>query len=293
MTSDEDLLTDPDPRAFGEFYARHLAGVERYFTRRVGDPEAAADLAAETFAAALVARRRFRPGPVPAAGWLYAIAARRLADRRRRGGAEARARARLARERSPLAEPDTGAAGLLRHLSLEQRQAIAGRVLEGCSYGELAAAAGQSEASVRQRVSRGLAGLRAPLRVYRAARDLAGEDRAYRFGGGHGVALAAVGRRDALDCSAALSLVLARAGLFAPAQAWPSGRFATDWGEPGEGRYVTLWATEGHVWLEFRLDADQGERFDPTPVRLAAGSGWLRTRPGPKHDLVPRHCPGL
>jgi sigma-70-like protein len=36
--------------------------------RRTGDPELAADLAAEAFAAALVAVRRYRAGPAPA--WL-------------------------------------------------------------------------------------------------------------------------------------------------------------------------------------------------------------------------------
>jgi RNA polymerase sigma-70 factor (ECF subfamily) len=75
--TDEALLTARDPHAFGAFYARHHAGIERYFVRRVGDRETAADLAAETFAAALVVRRRFVPGATPAAGWLSTIAARR------------------------------------------------------------------------------------------------------------------------------------------------------------------------------------------------------------------------
>ena len=50
--------------------------------------EAAADLTAETFAAAIVARRRFRPGVAPAGAWLLTIAHRKLVDYQRRGFAE-------------------------------------------------------------------------------------------------------------------------------------------------------------------------------------------------------------
>jgi hypothetical protein len=131
------------------------------------------------------------------------------------------------------------------------------------------------------------------LRLYRAAQGLAREDRNYRFGGGHGMPLEAVAPRAALDCSAAASLVLWRAGVLVPGRAWTSSRFATDWGDPGEGRYVTLWAGDEHVWLEFRLDADHGERFDPTPSRFAPHSRWTTRSPAAKSDLHPRHWPGF
>jgi DNA-directed RNA polymerase specialized sigma24 family protein len=87
--SDEDLLTADDPEAFGVFYARHLRSIERFFARRVSGHEAY-DLAAETFAAAFEARRRFVPGRAPATAWLFTIAARRLIDFRRRGAVEQR-----------------------------------------------------------------------------------------------------------------------------------------------------------------------------------------------------------
>ena len=61
----------------------------------------------------------------------------------------------------------------------------------------------------------------------------------------------------------------------------------------GEGRHVTLWANDEHVWLEFKLDGDHGERFDPTPSRLAPDPGWLAARSGPKSDYIPRHLQGL
>lgn len=298
-SSDDLLLTSDDPEAFGIFYARHRAGVQAFFARRVGH-DRAADLTAETFAAALVARRRFVPSDTPAAGWLYVIAGRRLIDCRRRDAVEMRTREALTAETAliratavtPSAENDL-AAGLLRHLPPDQRDALRARFQEDRAYDEIAAHAGTSAASVRQRVSRGLSALRGPLRIYRAAQELAGEDRGYRLGGGHGERLEAIAPRAALDCSAAASLLLLRAGVFIPDRAWSSARFASDWGNPGEGRYVTLWAGDGHVWLEFKLDADHGERFDPTPTRCAPHSRWITRSPAPKANLNPRHWPGL
>jgi RNA polymerase sigma-70 factor (ECF subfamily) len=64
------LAAADDPDAFAQFYRRHVGGVIAYFRRRTGDAELAADLTAETFAAALAGRRRFAPARGPAAGWL-------------------------------------------------------------------------------------------------------------------------------------------------------------------------------------------------------------------------------
>ena len=179
--TDEELLVSADPRDFGLFYARHLPGVESYFARRVGR-DAAADLASETFAAALVARRRFVPGPTPAAGWLYTIAARRLVDDRRRGLVQQRALEALISEvevRDPAATSsgiaDELDAGLLRHLPRKQREAIVAHVIRERDYGQIAAQSRASEASIRQRVSRGLSELRRPLQLYRASQQLAHE----------------------------------------------------------------------------------------------------------------------
>src|SRR3954469_11198004 len=97
--TDEQLLSSDDPESFGMFYDRHVKAVLGYFARRTRDPELAADLTAETFASALVARRRFKPGGAPPAAWLFAIAARRLADFQRRGRVERRMRRSLAMER--------------------------------------------------------------------------------------------------------------------------------------------------------------------------------------------------
>ena len=290
--SDDALLCSDDPEAFGVFYARHLSRITAFFAHRVGDRELAADLAAETFAAALVAKRRFQPGGPPAVAWLYTIAARRLADSRPPAAGHRRTLEALAAE-PPRGEPLVAldAEGLLRHLPAEQREAVLAHVVHGHAYQDLAAALAVPEATVRQRVSRGLRTVREPLRFYRAARELARENREYRFGGGHGRHLAAVAPSSPLDCSSAASLVLARAGLLELERAQVSTEL-TGWGREGEGRYVTLWANDEHVWLEFVLDGDR-ERFDPTPSRLAPGAGWLARRAGPKSDFAPRHWPGL
>jgi RNA polymerase sigma-70 factor (ECF subfamily) len=130
----------------------------------------AADLTAETFAAALAARARYRPERAAPRTWLYGIAAHKLNDWRRRGHAEDRARRRLGIERIELTEDDVREferlAGdvtvmeLLDELPDDQRAALHARLVDERGYAEIAGAEGVSEAAVRQRVSRGLAGLR-------------------------------------------------------------------------------------------------------------------------------------
>jgi RNA polymerase sigma-70 factor, ECF subfamily len=295
--TDEQLLTSGDPEDFAAFYVRHLPRVERYFERRAGR-DAAGDLAAETFASALVARRRFVAGTTPAAAWLYTIAARRLIDSQRRRQTETQLFQSLAaghagteQAEAPGALTSDSDAELLRHLSCEQREAILAHVVEGRGYSEIAAEARASEASVRQRVSRGLKTLRTPLRIFRSAQELSRQGRLYQFGAGHRTDLASIGPRDPLDCSAAASLILFNSGLFERDRAWNTSRLASGWGSLGQGHYVTVWANDDHVWLEFKLDADHGERFDPTPARNAPNGSWLRKATGAKHDYVPRHWP--
>src|SRR4051794_23561149 len=146
--TDDVLLTSGDPAAFGVFYDRHVRDVLAFMMRRTGDAEAAADLTAETFAAAIVARRRYRPGQVPAVGWLFAIAQRRLIDYQRHGYAEQRLRRRLHMERRDLADDDAelirglGDAADVQWLSVlpaEQREAIGARVVDERDYAEIAA----------------------------------------------------------------------------------------------------------------------------------------------------------
>jgi RNA polymerase sigma factor (sigma-70 family) len=164
-------LARQEPSAFGAFYRRHEDRMLSYFLSRVGDPEVAADLTAETFAAALASAHRFRPRRQPAAAWLFGIARNTLAMSRRRGRVEVRARRRLGM--APLVltdelverieELDGTALELVDGLPPDQRDAVRARVVDERDYDEIAKDMRCSEAVVRKRVSRGLGTLRARL----------------------------------------------------------------------------------------------------------------------------------
>ena len=172
MPSDEDLLLSGDPEDFGQFYDRYIDMLLGYFARRVHEPEVAADLTAETFAAALASRRRFRRASTPAVAWLFGIAQHKLTDYRRRGAAEDRMRRRLGIQRVPVGDDDReliamlgrdAAWQMIDELPPDQREAVRAHVLDDRSYEEIATAAHTSEAVVRKRVSRGLGALRARM----------------------------------------------------------------------------------------------------------------------------------
>ncbi len=175
--SSEELLLDAvrRPKSFGELYDRFEAELLRFFLHRTHRAELAADLTAETFAAALESARSFDPERGSARSWLFGIARHQLADAWRQGQVENRARLRLGMEpliltddtleRIDALEPDRGrdALTLLEELPQDQRVAVHGRVIEERAYPELAGTLAVSESVVRQRVSRGLRNLRQRL----------------------------------------------------------------------------------------------------------------------------------
>jgi RNA polymerase sigma-70 factor (ECF subfamily) len=138
--------------------------------RRARDGELAADLAAETFAAALVAAPKYRAGEAPASAWLIGIARNTLSSSLRRARVEDRARRRLGMEPIVLDDSvldrieqlggDTRVETLLAQLTPDQSDAVRARVLGEEDYAVIAARLRCSESVVRQRVSRGLATLR-------------------------------------------------------------------------------------------------------------------------------------
>jgi RNA polymerase sigma factor (sigma-70 family) len=168
--SDAELLSAGDTRSFELFYRRHFRAVLGFFSHRTREPELAADLTAETFAAALAARPRYRPEQGRADSWLYAIAFHKLADAQRRGHAEDRARRRLGMERIDLTDHDLAqierladdewAGRLLEGIAPDQRDAIRAHVVGERTYADIAGSLHISEGVVRKRVSRGLASLR-------------------------------------------------------------------------------------------------------------------------------------
>jgi hypothetical protein len=100
----------------------------------------------------------------------------------------------------------------------------------------------------------------------------------YVWGGGHGKWV-----DKGYDCSGSVSFVLAAAGyLKVPLASGP----LMSWGEPGRGKWVTIYSSPGHVFMVVA-----GIRFDTSGARVT-GSRWqneLRTTGG----FVARHPPGL
>jgi cell wall-associated NlpC family hydrolase len=100
----------------------------------------------------------------------------------------------------------------------------------------------------------------------------------YVWGGGHGKWL-----DKGYDCSGSVSFVLASAGLLnAPLD---SGRLMS-WGKPGRGKWVTIYANQGHVWMVVA-----GIRFDTSGAKVS-GSRWQNDM-RPTGSFVVRHPAGL
>ncbi len=165
-----------DERAFSVFYRRHLALIVGWSMRRTGNPDLAADLTAEVFAAVLVSAARYTPTSDSATGWLVGIARNVLGHSLRRGRVDARARQRVGAAALAVEDHDIErvlelaasarhdeAGQLLAGLPDDEQAAVRARVIEEREYAEIARALGCSELVVRKRVSRGLSRLRAVL----------------------------------------------------------------------------------------------------------------------------------
>jgi RNA polymerase sigma factor (sigma-70 family) len=167
-----------DDVGFSRLYRSAAQDVVVFFARRTYDPEAAADLMAETFAKAYLGRRRFRGSTEEEArAWLFGIARRRFAMYVRRGKAEQRALRRLGLERPQLVDGEYARieelAGLdamrvtlaeqLDRLAPAQRGALELRVVRELPYPDVADRLGISEQAARARVSRALRALSAAL----------------------------------------------------------------------------------------------------------------------------------
>ncbi len=100
----------------------------------------------------------------------------------------------------------------------------------------------------------------------------------YIWGGGHASFQAA-----GYDCSGSVSYALAAAGLLS--SPLDSTGFES-WGDPGPGRWITVYANAGHAWMEVA-----GWRFD-TVALAETGTRWAQGG-GEFAGFVERHPPGL
>jgi len=170
--SDSELLTASatEPGVFTELYRRHAEDLIRYFARRTLDPEAAAELTAETFAQAFASRSTYRDTGANGVAWIYGVARHQLGRFFRSGRVDRAARRRLGMPERELPSADferiedlvdfapiRGAiAEALETLREDHRHALRLRVIEQRSYPEVARELSCTEDNARQRVSRGL-----------------------------------------------------------------------------------------------------------------------------------------
>ncbi len=101
----------------------------------------------------------------------------------------------------------------------------------------------------------------------------------YIWGGGHASFIA-----NGYDCSGSVSYALAAGGLLSAPLV--SGDLAS-WGEPGPGRWITIYANAGHTFM----DVD-GVWFDTAGRSGPYASRWLVSTP-PLAGYAVRHPPGL
>jgi RNA polymerase sigma-70 factor (ECF subfamily) len=171
--SDADLVrqarTTDGQAALAALYRRYLTPVYRYFYARTGDVQQAEDLTAQTFVAALEGLSRYRERGT-FAGWLFTIAARRLADQlRRRPAVPLDAAADLPGSDPPpevlveRAERMACLARTVRTLSPDRAQAVALHFFGELSLGETARVMGRSKVAVKSLIHRALRDLRERL----------------------------------------------------------------------------------------------------------------------------------
>jgi cell wall-associated NlpC family hydrolase len=113
-------------------------------------------------------------------------------------------------------------------------------------------------------------------RVILAANEIAKTP--YKWGGGHGA-----WRDNGYDCSGSVSFALAGAGLLESPMT--SGMFV-NWGAPGPGRWITIYANDGHIFMYVA-----GLRYD-TSGQDNAGTRW-QAADRPTAGFAVRHIPGL
>jgi cell wall-associated NlpC family hydrolase len=101
----------------------------------------------------------------------------------------------------------------------------------------------------------------------------------YIWGGGHASFIA-----NGYDCSGSVSYALAAGGLLSAPLV--SGALST-WGEPGPGRWITIYANDGHTFM----DVD-GMWFDTAGRSGPYASRWLVATP-PLEGYAVRHPQGL
>ena len=101
----------------------------------------------------------------------------------------------------------------------------------------------------------------------------------YVFGGGHASFI-----DNAYDCSGSVSYALAAAGLLSAPE---TSGVLESWGVPGPGRYITVYATQGHTYMYV-----DGILYDTAGRSGVFASRW-QVGAVDNSGFVARHWPGL
>jgi RNA polymerase sigma factor (sigma-70 family) len=170
--TDAEVLADSlvEPRAFMVVFDRHFAAIARYLGRRLRW-SVAEELAAEVFVTAFASRARYDVRRVDALPWLYGISANLLRAHARREERELELLARTAAD--PVVtrrEWTDGAVGLepvlaegLLQLSLDEREVLLLFAWAELGYEQIAEALAVPVGTVKSRLNRARAALRAAL----------------------------------------------------------------------------------------------------------------------------------
>lgn len=152
---------------------------------------------------------------------------------------------------------------------------------------EAARSSGGRSSGGRRRV-----GNDAVQRAYAAAERITRQRLPYVWGGGH--ARAGTPSGGGYDCSGAVGAVLAAARLgFKPGDPVPSsGVMAQSWGRPGKGKYLTMYANAGHVFLVFDMPGEGPRHFGTGDWGKGWRGGGFNPRMHPTDGFVARHWPG-
>jgi RNA polymerase sigma-70 factor, ECF subfamily len=159
-----------DARALGQIHDEYYPEIYRYALYRVGETEAAADIAAEVFLRLLNALHAGRPPQTTLRGWLFGVAAHQVADYWRRDRAPVELSEDLTDGSSVAGEVEdrlqrSEVRRALRRLTEEQQQVLALRFGDGFSVEESAAVMGKSATAIKALQFRALEALRRYLDV--------------------------------------------------------------------------------------------------------------------------------
>jgi len=167
--AEERLLVEAaqkDPAHFAQLYELHFETVYAFVARRVGDRDAAEDLASEVFHRALANLKRFEWRGAPFAAWLLRIAANAIADRSKKAGKELYFDDPPEIASSAVLEEASDQGRILRlveDLPADQRTVVLMRFAEQKSIRQIAGHMGRSEGAIKQLQLRGLQNLRLRL----------------------------------------------------------------------------------------------------------------------------------